>query len=112
MPTLLPKDADNNPIPALRLKSGGAQTIAATGTTARNATAFNADTKVIGIYADGPVYVAIGDDSIEATSGDHYLPGELYYDIAIAGGRSGAQATHMAVLAADGDCTVYISEKE
>lgn len=112
MTTLLPKDADNNPIPALRLKSGAAHQVAATATTARNSTAFDADTKVIGLYADGPVYVALGDDSIEATSSDHYLPEGLYYDLAISGGRSGPQATHLAVLRADTDCTLYISEKE
>src|SRR5688572_15218645 len=101
MTTLLPRDADNNPIPALRLKSGGAQTISATATTARNATAFHADTRVISVYATGPVYVALGDSDIEATNTDHFIPEGLYYDIAIGGGSQGPHATHLAVLRAD-----------
>lgn len=112
MPTLLPKDADNNPIPALRLKSGGAHQIAATASTARNTTGFDMETRVIGVYADGPVYVALGDNTVEATDEDHYLPEGFYYDLAISGGAKGPQATYLAVLAVDGNCTVYISEKE
>ncbi len=41
MSTLLPTDDDNNPIPAMRLKPGGAQSIAATASSARNATGFD-----------------------------------------------------------------------
>ena len=112
MTTLLPKDADNNPIPALRLKSGGAHKISATGTSARNASAFHADTKVVGVYADGPVYIALGGASVTASNTGHFLPADLYYDLAVSGGMNGAQATHIAVLAAGANCTVYISEKE
>ena len=61
MTTLLPKDADNNAIPALRLKDSGAHVIAVSGTSARNSVAFSADTKVIGLYATGPVYLRLGD---------------------------------------------------
>lgn len=112
MTTLLPKDADNNAIPAMRLKSGGAQTIAVTDTSARNASALDADTKVVGLYAPEAVYLAVGDATVVATSGDHYLPGGFYYDIAISGGAAGAQATHIAALAVGDDTTLYISEKE
>ncbi len=112
MTTLLPKDADNNPIPALRLKSGGAHKINATGTSARNSVAFHKDTKVISVYADQPVYIALGGASVTATTSSHYLPADFYYDLAISGGVKGAQATHIAVLAADDNGTMYISEKE
>jgi hypothetical protein len=114
MPTLLPRDADNNPIPALRLRaSGGAHTISATATTARNSTAFSSETKVVSLYATGPVYVRFGGASITATAGDHYYPQGVYYDFAISGGGSkGPQNTHVAVLAAGAACTVYVSEKE
>lgn len=112
MTTLLPTDADNNPIPALRLKSGGAHIISVTGSSARNSTPFNAETKVISLYADGPVYIALGDSTIEAAASDHYLPEGLYYDVAVAGGQKGPQATHIAAIAADDNCTLYISERE
>ena len=114
MTTLLPVDADSNPIPALRLKSGGAHSISATASSARNATAFNAATKVVSLYATGAVYVRFGNSSVTAAATDHYYPAGVYYDFAIAGGENNKalQNTHIAVLAASGNCTVYISEKE
>jgi hypothetical protein len=111
MPTLLPQDLDNNPIPALRLKDGGAHTIAASGTSARNSTAIDSDTRVVSVYAEVPVYVAFGGASVTATSSDHYFPANTYYDFAIGGGRSG-HYTHVAVLAVSASGNVYVSEKE
>lgn len=114
MTTLLPKDADNNIIPALRLKTpGGAHSISATGTSARNSTAFSSDTKVISVYATGAVCLRFGGGTVTATASDHYFPQGVYYDFAISGGDAkGPHSTHLAVLAAGGNCTVYISEKE
>ena len=109
--TYLPLDKDDHPIPALRLRSGGAHTVSATATAARNTTAFNADTRVVSIYATGPVYIAFGDNTVTATSSDHYYPSGLYYDFAIGGGKVG-QDGYISVLRADTDCAVYISEKE
>ena len=113
MTTLLPKDADNNPISALRLRSGGSHAISATATSARNATAFPDDTKVVSLYATGAVYVKFGSSTVTATTSDHYFPTGLYYDFAVSGGDSkGPRNTHVAVLAASTSCTVYVSEKE
>ena len=110
--TYLPLDNDEYPIPALRLKAtGGAHAIAATATSARNATAFNANTRVVSVYATGPVYLRFGGSSVTATSGDHYYPAGVYYDFSIGGNKVG-QFTYLAVLRADTDCTVYVSEKE
>ncbi len=110
--TSLPLDSDKNSIPALRLKvSGGAHAIAATAASARNATAINANTKVVSVYATGPVYMRFGDSAITASASDHFFPAGIYYDFAIGGGKVG-QATYLAVLRADTDCTVYVSEKE
>jgi len=110
--TSLPLDIDNNPIPALRLKvTDGAHAIAATATSARNATAFNAGTRVVSIYATGPVYLRFGDGSVVATASDHYYPTGVYYDFSIGGGKAGF-TDHVAVLRVSTDCTVYISEKE
>lgn len=113
MTTLLPRDADNNVIPALRLKSGAAHSISATGTSARNSTAFGDDTQVIGLYATVPVYVRFGNSSVTAASTDHYFPEGTYYDFAIGGGDAkGPHNTHVAILAVSSNGTVYVSEKE
>lgn len=112
MPTLLPVDSDLNPIPAVRLRAGGgAHTIAATATTARNATAFSAETRIVSVYATGPVYLRFGGASVTATASDHYFPAGVYYDFAIGGGKV-PHTTHLAVLRVSGDATVYVSEKE
>lgn len=113
MPTSLPTDVNANVIPAMRLKTGGAHSIAVTATSARNATAFNADTKVISLYATVAVFVKFGTSTVTAANTDHYFPAGTYYDVAISGGDvKGPQSTHIAVLAVSGNGTVYISEKE
>lgn len=111
MPTRLPLDANGHPIPAIRLKNAGAHTISATVTSAKNTTAFDSATEIVSLYATGPVYVKFGDSSVTATTSDHYFPMGIYYDFAIGGGEM-KQASHVAVLRADTDCTVYVSEKE
>ncbi len=108
--TMLPVDSNNNPIPALRLRSGGAHSIAAGASSARNSTAFDSATKVVSVYATVPIYIKMGGSGVTAASTDHYFPAETYYDFAIEG-ASGAHMTHIAVLRASGDGMVYISEK-
>lgn len=113
MTTLLPKDADNNIIPALRLRDGGAHTINAGTTAASNTVAFDPDTKVISLYATVPVYIAFGDSGITATNSDHFIPAGIYYDIAIAGGGGkGPHHSFISALAVSDTGAVYISEKE
>lgn len=113
MTTLLPKDADNNTIPAFRLREGGAHSIAFTDTAARNSTAFDSDTKVISLYATMPVYLKLGDSSVTATTSDHYFPAGIYYDVAIAGGSAkGPHNAYISALRTTEDGTLYISEKE
>jgi len=111
MPTLMPTDDNNNPIPALRLKDGASHTIAATATSARNVTPFGTDTQVISICPTVAVFVRCGASTVTATTADHYIPAGLYYDIAI-GGDGQKQTNYIAVLRADTtDGIVYISEK-
>lgn len=114
MSTLLPTDADNNSIPVMRLTPGKAHNIAATtGASARNTTAFDPDTRVVSLYATGPVYLRFGTSSVTAAATDHYFPEGVYYDMAISGGTSkGSHFTHLAVRAVTSGCTVYISEKQ
>jgi len=112
MTTLLPTDANDNLIPAMRLRSSGSHTISAlTSGSARTSTAFNTGTRVVSLYATGPVFLKFGDETVTASNSDHYYPTGVYYDFAI-GGDEVDQYTHVVALAADADCTLYISEKE
>jgi hypothetical protein len=110
MPTLLPTDQNNNPIPALGLKDSGAHKISVTATSNRNATAFSAETQIISLYATVPVYIRFGSGAVTATATDHFFPAGVYYDVAI-GGDGAAHKTHLAVIREASDGTVYISEK-
>jgi len=110
MSTKLPLDVNDHPIPALRLKTNGAHVIGAAATSARNATAFDDETRVVSVYANEPIYIAFGDASVSATTSDHYFPAGLYYDIAL-GGDGVSHSSHMAVIAASADGDVYVSEK-
>lgn len=113
MTTLLPKDADNNTIPALRLRDGGAHTLTITGVAASNASAFNEGTKVISLYATTDVYLKFGDVGVIATTADHFFPANTYYDIALSGGAGkGAHHDYVSALRVIEDGTLYISEKE
>ena len=110
MSTKLPLDVNDNPIPALRLKNGGAHVINSGAASARNITAFDDGTRVISVFASEPVYVAFGDASVIATTSDHYFPAGLYYDMSL-GGDGAPQATHIAVLQVSTAGNVYVSEK-
>ncbi len=113
MTTLLPKDADNNIIPALRLKDNGAHQVTAAATANRNTTPFDEETKIISIYSTVPVYLAFGGSNIDASTSDHFFPAGVYYDIAISGGSAkGAQKNYLSVLQVSDGGTVFISEKE
>lgn len=109
--TSLPLDSHDNPIPALRLKSGGAHAIAVSAASARNSVAFSADTKIVSLYASVPVYIRMGGSAVAAAATDHYFPAGVYYDVALGSENSG-YATHIAALRAQTDGTLYISEKE
>jgi hypothetical protein len=107
----MPCDDDANPIPALRLKPGGSHTIAATAASARNATPFGGDTRVIGIVATGPVFIRTGGSDVTAAATDHYFPAGVYYDLSLGNKKQGRHA-FIAVRRAETDCTLYVSEKE
>ena len=111
MTTYLPKDVDDNPIPAVRLSDGGAHEITTGASSVRNSTAFNADTRLISLYATEDVYVNFGDDTVTAANTDHFFPKGVYYDLAIGGGKVN-QYTHVAALQVSAAGKLYISEKE
>jgi hypothetical protein len=112
MTTLMPTDDNNNPIPALRLRSnGGAHSIPATANSGRNSTAFDSETQVISVFSTVAIFMRFGDSAVTANVTDHYFPAGLYYDIAI-GGDGQKQFSHLAVIRAEpADGVVYISEK-
>ena len=109
--TLLPKDSNDNVIPALRIKDGAAHSISTSVTPAVNASAFDANTRVISLYATKDVYLKFGvSDTVEASSSDHFFPAGIYYDVSIGGGDSG-QYSYVSALRVAEDGVVYISEK-
>ncbi len=112
MTTILPIDANDNAIPALRLKDNASHTVSAvTGASTVNSIGFSSETKVVSVYATGGAYIRFGESGVVASSSDHYFPEGVYYDFAI-GGYGVDHTPYIAVLAADADCNVYISEKE
>ena len=110
--TTLPRDSDNAPIPALRLRPNGAHAISATtGASARNVTPFHDTTRIVSLYATGAVYVQFGDATVTSDANAHYFPSGLLYDFAIGGDKT-LHTPYVSVLAMDSDCNVYISEKQ
>jgi hypothetical protein len=113
MTTLLPKDADNNIIPAMRLLDGGAHSLSVGAASTRNSVAFDNETKIISLYATADMFVKFGDNTVNATTSDHFFPAGIYYDVAIAGGSGkGPHNAYIAAIRAAEDGTLYISEKE
>jgi hypothetical protein len=106
----MPTDSDNNPVPVLRLNDNKAHQITSSPTSARNSLAFADSTRVVSLYATQAVFVRFGDSSVTATSADHYFPAGIYYDVSIGGEKTG-HASHLAVISAGTNGTVYVSEK-
>lgn len=119
MPTLMPCDDNDKPIPALRLKPGGAHSADAASGSSRIGP-FAPDTRVVSIHPTVPVFIRTGDETVTAGPGDHYFPEGIYYDLSL-GAAAGGRHTHLAVTAADAggsaggtpaNGTLYVSEKE
>ena len=110
MTTLLPVDANNYPLPVLRLLPGGAKTIAVTASSARSSTAFDIETRVVGLYATTAMFIRFGAGTVAAAATDHYLPADTYMDVSIAGDDI-QSFTHIAAVRTIADGTLYVSEK-
>lgn len=113
MSTILPTDMNNQVIPAMRFKEGGAHVVTASVSSQRNASAFNDDTMVLSMYSDVPVYVAFGDADVSASASasDHYFPAHVYYDLLIGDMGATSHDAYVAVMAVSDAGAVYISEK-
>ncbi len=109
MPTSLPIDSQGNAIPALRPRPDHAFEVTIDSTSTRTTTAFAADTQVISLYATADAKIALGDSTVTATSGDHFIPAGQYLYFAI-GNRMRTRASHLAVIATGDGGTLHISE--
>jgi hypothetical protein len=109
MPTVLPVDANNYPVPVLRLRPSAAQTLAVSSTSARS-TVFNTDTRVVGLYATTAMFVRFGDNTVTAAATDHYLPADTYMDLSIAADDL-QSFSYVAAIRTATDGILYISEK-
>lgn len=110
MTTVLPRDADDNAIQALKPLDGGAHHVAYTGTAARNTTAFDSKTRVIIITASSDCYYKLGGSGVTATSADHFLPGGSIFYLAVGGGKGTEQSSHISVIQSSDAGTLHISE--
>jgi hypothetical protein len=110
MPTILPVDANNYPVPVLRLRPGAAQNIAVSTTSVRCATAFNTETRVVGIYATSAMFVRFGDSTATAATTDHYIPADTYMDVSVAADDL-QSFSYVAAIRNATDGILYISEK-
>ena len=92
--------------------AAGAHILAAGATSARIGP-FNAKTRVISLYATGPVFLASGAGTVVAASSDHFFPAGTYYHASLGGDLQGkGRHSYLAAVRADSDCLIYISEKE
>lgn len=111
MSTFLPRDDDHAPIPALRLKPDGAQTLALSADSARNVQPFSPRTRVIAVSADAGAFIRTGGADVVAAPTDHYLPAGVYLYLSLGDQRSGAHR-YIAAVEADGGGALRISELE
>lgn len=107
----MPSDADGKPIPMLALRPGGAQTIAATDTTARNATGFPTNVSGVMVQNDVPVHLKFGDANVSASAADSYLAANSQVILSLGTEKVSGRFTHLAVLRnGDSNGNVFVSE--
>jgi hypothetical protein len=111
MSTFLPRDDDHAPIPALRLKPDGAQTLTLSATAVRNTQAFSPRTRVIAVTATAAAFIRTGEAGVVASPADHYLPAGVYLYLSLGDQRAGAHR-YIAAVEADGGGELHISELE
>lgn len=105
-----PRDADGTPVQALRLRPGGAYALAV-GTGSARLGPFATGTRIINLFATGPIFIRSGDSQVQAATSDHYLPESVYISLSLGGPASQAH-THLAAIAPATGATLYVSEME
>ncbi len=111
-----PKDADGVTLQVLRPKATpGAHQISVTGTTARNSTAFNENTRAVELWSTEDLFFRFGGSTVTAVTTDHFLPREVARSYATGGDVTVGglqQATHIAAIRESISGTLYVSELE
>lgn len=108
--SVLPLDGAGYPIPTLGYVDGGARTVSIAATSNRTSTAFTATTDIISVCPTVDCFIRLGSNTVTAASTDHFLPANLYQDIAI---TPTTKDRYIAVIRAGTvDGTLYISERE
>lgn len=108
MATNLPRDSKGNAIQALRPVAGGAQQITVGAASARNGTAFDSNTKVIGIYSTTDCFIELGDVTVAALTTDHFIPANVYFMLSVV--NNVTLQTHIAAIQVAAGGTLYVSE--
>lgn len=111
--TAAPVGSNGEILQVLRYRQGDtfAHQVSTSTTTARNATGFNAETRVIEVRSTVDCFFQQGDGTITATTASHFLPADTERLVAL-GGENQTQYTHIAAILVAGTGTLYISEME
>lgn len=107
----MPKDKDGGLIPVLGYKASGAQQVAISSASARNAVAFDSETRVITVRSTVDCFFEQGDGTVAATASKHDLPANQPRDIAIGGGQTAHRPYIAVIRAGTTDGILYVSER-
>jgi hypothetical protein len=111
--TRLPRDDNNQSIPVLRFRTGGAQQASISS---GGASSFSVPlgTRVVTLICSVNAYFESGIEGVTATSASHYIPAGLPFDMALGSDLSDIDGYHniISVIAVSTSGTAYISERE
>lgn len=110
MMSTLPLDTFGNPVPALGYLDGGARTLVLTTTSNRITTPFSNTTDVISIFSTIDCFIRLGTNTVTAANTDHFIPANMYQDIAVSPATKDRYIAGLRAGSLDG--TLYISERE
>lgn len=101
----LVKDVNNNPFPAAEPRDEKNHTIAFTGTTAKNSTAFDAASRMVLVTPKQDCFIRFGGTSVEAANTDMFLVANEPRYLKIPKG-----ATHIAAIQLSSGGNLYVTE--
>ena len=112
--TRMPRDDNSQSIPVLRFRTGGAQHLNISSGAATLSAQFPAGTRVITLICTVDSYFDTGGSSVSASSGSHFIPAGVPFDMALGSDLSTIDSyhTHISVIATSGSGVAHISERE
>ena len=111
MNTTLPIDSNSNPIPVLSILPDGGQKVAVTAASARNATNFQTETRVVSLYATEDMYIQFGNATVTSNVNTaFFLAKGVYKDFAV-NDRDELKFLRVAAIRATVDGTLYVHER-